>query len=220
VIHSRNADDAVAAARRVQTDIGGAAPLAAAFDVTDAEAVADGVGRVVDDLGGIDVLVNNAGVQHREPLLEVSVENWNRVLATNLTSAFTVGRAAAKQMIRQGHGKIINVASIQADLARPTIGPYTASKGGLRNLTRAMAAEWAREGLQVNAIAPGYIRTDMTASLVADPAFDSWVRDRTPAGRWGEMDDVVGPITFLASPLSAFVNGQTIFVDGGMSVVV
>jgi gluconate 5-dehydrogenase len=220
VVHSRHADEAAAAARRIQAEVGGEVPLVAEFDVTDADAVVDGVRGVVDALGALDVLVNNAGVQHREPLLEVSVEDWNRVLATNLTSAFTVGRAAARHMIRQGGGKIINIASIQADLARPTIGPYTASKGGLRNLTRAMAAEWAREGLQVNAVAPGYIRTEMTAPLVNDAAFDKWVRERTPAGRWGEAEDVVGPIAFLASPLAAFVNGQTIFVDGGMSVVV
>jgi gluconate 5-dehydrogenase len=183
-------------------------------------AVAAAVDEVEERVGPIDVLVNNAGVQHRVPLLELDLADWERVLATNLTSAFVVGRAVARHMVPRGAGRIVNIASVQADLARPTIAPYTAAKGGLRNLTRAMCAEWASAGLQVNALAPGYIHTEMTQALVDDPAFDGWVRGRTPAARWGRVEDLVGPAVFLASDAAAFVNGQVLFVDGGMTAVV
>jgi len=170
--------------------------------------------------GTIDILVNNAGVQHRVPMLELDVADWERVLSTDLTSAFLVGRAAARHMIGRGHGKIINICSVQTDLARPTIAPYVAAKGGLRNLTRAMTAEWAGSGLQINGIAPGYIHTEMTQNLVDDPAFNAWILGRTPAARWGTVQDLAGPAVWLASSGSDFVNGQTIFIDGGMTVVV
>lgn len=191
-----------------------------AFDVTDDTATEAAVTLIETEVGPIDVLINNAGIQHRQPLLDVSLESWQRVLTTNLTSAFVVGQSVARRMIARGRGKIINICSIQSDLARATIGPYTASKGGLRNLTRAMTAEWASSGLQVNAIAPGYIHTDMTQSLVDDKTFNNWILGRTPAARWGAPADLVGPAIWLASDASAFVNGQVIFVDGGMSVVV
>jgi gluconate 5-dehydrogenase len=142
------------------------------------------------------------------------------VLKTNLTSAFLVGREAARVMIPRGRGSIINIASVQTDLARPTIAPYTASKGGIRNLTRAMTAEWAKHGLKINALAPGYIHTEMTQNLVDDAAFNEWILGRTPARRWGTSADLVGPAVWLASDASAYVNGQVIFVDGGMTVVV
>ncbi|GMA29817.1 SDR family oxidoreductase [Arenivirga flava] len=191
-----------------------------AFDVTDDAASEASVATIEDEVGPIEVLFNNAGVQHREPLLDVSLDDWARVITTNLTSAFIVGRAVARRMTHRGSGKIVNICSIQSDLARPTIGPYTASKGGLRNLTRAMTAEWAGKGLQVNAIAPGYIHTEMTQALVDDENFNGWVLRRTPATRWGKPTDLVGPAVWLASDASAFVNGQVVFVDGGMSVVV
>ena len=191
-----------------------------AFDVTDAEAVARGIRSVESEIGPIRILVNNAGVQHRVPLLDLAVEDWDRVLRTNLTSAFLVGREAARGMIERGGGKIINIASVQTDLARPTIAPYTASKGGVRNLTRAMTAEWAEHDIQVNAIAPGYIHTEMTQNLVDDESFNSWILGRTPAHRWGTTADIVGPAVWLASDGSDFVNGQVIFIDGGMTVVV
>lgn len=193
---------------------------ARAFDVTDAAAVDDGVAAVEAEVAPLDVLVNNAGVQHREPLLELGPADWDRVLRTNLTSAFLVGRAVARGMVERGSGRIVNIASVQADLARPTIAPYTAAKGGLRNLTRAMCAEWGRHGVQVNALAPGYIHTEMTQALVDDPEFDAWVTGRTPAARWGRTADLVGPAVFLASDAAAFVNGQVLFVDGGMTAVV
>lgn len=141
-------------------------------------------------------------------------------MKTNLTSAFLVGREAARQMIPRGEGTIINIASVQTDLARPTIAPYTVSKGGIRNLTRAMTAEWAAHGLQINAIAPGYIHTEMTQNLVDDETFNAWILGRTPAHRWGTIDDLVGPALWLAGDGSKFVNGQVIFIDGGMTVVV
>ena len=193
---------------------------ARAFDVTAPDQVRDGVGGSRATVGPIEILVNNAGLQHREPLLDVSLANWNRVLTTDLTSAFLVGREVARHQLDRGHGKIINVCSVQTDLARPSIAAYTAAKGGLRNLTRAMTAEWAAGGLQINGIAPGYIHTEMTQALVDDPAFNSWILGRTPAARWGTVDDLVGPAVFLASPASDYVNGQVLFIDGGMTAVV
>jgi len=191
-----------------------------AFDVTDAEAARDGIQWIEEHVGPLDVLVNNAGVQHRVPMLELDVTDWERVITTNLTSAFLVGREAARAMIPRGRGSIINIASVQTDLARPTIAPYTASKGGIRNLTRAMTAEWAQHGLKINALAPGYIHTEMTQNLVDDTEFNDWILGRTPAHRWGTTADLVGPAVWLASDASAYVNGQVIFVDGGMTVVV
>ncbi len=193
---------------------------AIAFDVTDAEATAAAINWVEAEVGPLNILVNNAGVQHRVPMLDLDVKDWERVLRTNLTSAFLVGREAARHMIPRGAGKIINVASVQTDLARPTIAPYTASKGGIRNLTRAMTAEWAAHGLQINAIAPGYIHTEMTQNLVDDTVFNEWILGRTPAHRWGTVEDLVGPAVWLASAGSNFVNGQVVFIDGGMTVVV
>lgn len=191
-----------------------------AFDITDDAAVEAAVAAIEAETGPIDVLVNNAGIQHRQPLVDLDVADWDRVVAVNLTAPFLVGRSVARRMLERGAGKIINICSIQTDLARPTIAPYTATKGGLRNLTRGMTAEWAKHGLQINGIAPGYIRTEMTQALIDDPAFNSWVVGRTPAERWGEVQDLIGPAVWLASHASAYVNGQVIFVDGGMSVVV
>ena len=193
---------------------------ARAFDVTDAPAVAAAVAEVERTVGPLRILVNNAGIQHREPLLDLSVDDWNRVMTANLTSAFLVGREVARGMLTRGEGKIINIASVQTDLARPTISAYTAAKGGLRNLTRAMTAEWAAHNIQINAIAPGYIHTEMTQKLVDDETFNSWILGRTPANRWGTTDDIVGPAVWLASDGSNFVNGQVVFIDGGMTVVV
>ncbi|GAA2332922.1 SDR family oxidoreductase [Saccharopolyspora halophila] len=192
----------------------------AAFDVTDEAAVTTGVAETIERNGDIDILVNNAGFQHREPMLDLSLADWDDVLRTDLTSAFIVGRTVARGMVERGRGKIVNICSVQAELARPSIAPYTAAKGGLRNLTRAMAAEWASRGVQINGIAPGYFATELTAPLVADPDFSGWVTGRTPAGRWGRAEDLVGPGVFLASDASAFVNGQILFVDGGMTAVV
>lgn len=193
---------------------------ARAFDVTIPDHVHDGIQWIETTVGPIEILVNNAGLQHREPLLTISLQDWNRVLTTDLTSAFLVGREVARNQLDRGHGKIINVCSVQTELARPSIAAYTAAKGALRNLTRAMTAEWAAHGLQINGVAPGYIHTEMTQTLVDDPGFNSWILGRTPAARWGTVDDLTGPVVFLASPASNFVNGQVLFVDGGMTAVV
>lgn len=190
------------------------------FDVSDEADVRAAVADIESTIGTIDILVNNAGIQHRQPLLEVSREDWDRVIAIDLTSAFLVGREVARAMISRGRGKIVNIASVQTDLARPTIGPYTAAKGGLRNLTRAMTAEWAAYGLQINAVAPGYIHTEMTQALVDDPEFNAFIVRRTPAARWGTPADLGGPVVMLSSSASDFVNGQVLFVDGGMTVIV
>ncbi len=190
------------------------------FDITDEEQVGAAVAAVESDVGPVGILVNNAGIQHRVPMLDLDVADWRRVVEHNLTGAFIVGRAVARRMVERRQGKIINIGSVQSELARPTIAPYTAAKGGLRNLTRAMAAEWGAANVQANAVAPGYIHTEMTQNLVDDPDFDAWVIGRTPAARWGTSADLVGPTVWLASAASDYVNGQTIFVDGGMTAVV
>ncbi len=187
-----------------------------AFDVTDAAAVDD----AMLELDPVDILVNNTGVQHREPMLTVSTSDWQRVLDTNLTSAFLVARAAARGMVERGRGKIVNVCSVQSLLARPGIAAYAASKGGLAMLTRAMCAEWAPAGVTVNGLAPGYVVTDLTRALVENPEFDAWIRGRTPAGRWARVEDLVGTLVWLTAPASDFVNGQVIAVDGGLTAVV
>jgi len=220
VLHGRDAEALERTRAELAETLGAHSVHAVSFDVTDAAAVVEGVRRIESGIGPLDVLVNNAGVQHREPMLELDVEDWDRVIRTDLTSAFLVGREVARGMIVRGRGKILNIASVQTDLARPTIGAYTAAKGGLRNLTRAMTAEWAEHGLQINALAPGYIHTEMTQKLVDDEVFNDWILGRTPAHRWGTVNDLVGPAVWLASSGSDFVNGQVIFVDGGMTVVV
>ena len=189
---------------------------AEAFDVTDSAAVAEGIARIEDHVGPIDILVNNTGVQHRQTFIEFSDEDWHRLLETNLTSAFLVGREVARRMVPRRQGKIINICSVQSETVRPGIAPYSATKGGLRLLTKGMCADLGPSGIQVNGLAPGYFDTELTAALVADEDFSAWVRRRTPAGRWGRVEDLVGALIFLASPASDFVNGQLLVVDGGM----
>jgi gluconate 5-dehydrogenase len=189
---------------------------ACAFDVTDEAAIVQAFERFDADGLAVDILVNNAGIQHRKPLVEFTTAEWRKVIETNLTSAFVIGREAAKRMIPRRRGKIINIGSLGSELARPTIAPYTTAKGGIRNLTRAMAVEWAQHGIQANAIGPGYMLTDMNQALVSNPDFQSWLMSRVPAKRWGNPDELVGAAIFLASDASTYVNGQTIYVDGGM----
>ena len=187
-----------------------------AFDVTDPDAVEVGIARIEAECGAIDILVNNAGIQRRAPLEEFPVETWREVMRTNLDSVFFVGQAVARRMIPRGRGKIINIASLQSEAARPTIAPYTASKGAVKMLTRGMCADWAKHGLQINAIGPGYFETELNRPLRENPVFDAWLRGRTPAGRWGRVEELCGAAVFLASRASDFVNGQVIYVDGGV----
>ncbi len=192
----------------------------ACFNVLDAEAVTDQVARIERDLGALDILVNNAGIQRRVPLLECPEETWQEVIDVNLTSVFRVGRAVAAHMVARRRGKIINICSLQSELGRYSIAPYAASKGGVRMLTRNMCAEWAQHNVQINGIGPGYFKTELTRALVADEAFSEWLCKRTPAQRWGEVSELTGAAVFLASPASDFVNGQILYVDGGLSAVV
>jgi gluconate 5-dehydrogenase len=190
------------------------------FDATNEGQVTAAAAAVQDGGKPVDILVNNAGIQRRGPLIKMPLADWQQVIDTNLTSAFLVARAFAPGMIARKSGKIVNICSLMSDLARPTIGNYAAAKGGLRMLTKSMCAEWAKENLQINGLAPGYIVTDMTLPLIKDPAFDGWIRGRTPAGRWGEVEDLVGACVFLCSQAGNFVNGQILVVDGGLSAVV
>lgn len=186
------------------------------FDVAGEAGVEAAVADIEARLGPLEILVNNAGLQRRAPLESFPKDDWDRLLAVNVTGAFLVARAVANRMIPRGHGKIINISSVNGELARPSIAPYSATKGAVNNLTKGMATDWARHGIQVNAIGPGYFLTELTQPLADDPAFDRWLRGRTPAGRWGDPSELVGAAVFLASDASSFVNGQVIYVDGGL----
>ena len=186
------------------------------FDVTDSAAVTSAVDTLEAE-AGLDILINNAGMQFRTPLEDFPLEKWDQLLRTNVTSAFLVGQAVARGMIARGRGRIVNIASVQSELARPGIAPYTATKGAIRNLTRGMATDWAKHGLQINAIAPGYFKTPLNQALVDDPAFTDWLAKRTPAGRWGDVEELVGAAVFLTSDAASFVNGHTLYVDGGIT---
>ncbi len=187
------------------------------FDATDHAGVRAAIDGFEADTGPIDILVNNAGMQHRGPLEDFPPDAFERLLQTNVASVFHVGQAVARHMIARGAGKIINIASVQTALARPGIAPYTATKGAVANLTKGMATDWAKHGLQCNALAPGYFDTPLNKALVDDPEFTAWLAKRTPAGRWGNVEELVGTCIFLSSAASSFVNGTTIFVDGGIT---
>ncbi|WP_306263118.1 SDR family oxidoreductase [Pararhizobium sp. IMCC21322] len=188
-----------------------------AFDATDHRAAKTAVDGFEAETGPIDILINNAGMQHRTPLEDFPPEVFEKLLSTNISTVFNVGQAVANHMIKRNAGKIINIASVQTMLARPGIAPYTATKGAVGNLTKGMATDWAQYGMQVNAIAPGYFDTPLNAALVADPDFSAWLEKRTPAGRWGNVDELVGACIFLSSAASSFVNGHTLYVDGGIT---
>lgn len=185
------------------------------FDVTLEEEVRSAIAQLTQ-AGPLDGLVNNAGIQRRVSLEQVQLSLWNEVLQTNLTSAFLVGREVAKSMMARRQGKIVNICSLMSEVGRTTTGPYTAAKGGLKMLTKAMCADWAQHNIQANAIGPGYFITEMTQVLADNPEFDGWVKGRTPARRWGRPEELVGAAVFLLSSASDFVNGQLIYVDGGM----
>ncbi len=211
VLNGRDAAKLAAAAARIP----GARILP--FDATDHAAVRRAVDGFEAQHGPIDILVNNAGMQHRTPLEDFPPQAFEQLLHTNISTVFNVGQAVARHMIARKAGKIINIASVQTALARPGIAPYTATKGAVGNLTKGMATDWARYGLQCNAIAPGYFDTPLNAALVADPDFTAWLEKRTPAGRWGRVDELVGACIFLSSAASSFVNGHILYVDGGIT---
>jgi gluconate 5-dehydrogenase len=189
-------------------------------DLTDRSGLANLVPAAEEARGPIEVLVNNAGVQSRAPVIDFPAENWDTMMATHLTAPFLLAQRVAPGMIARGRGKIINTLSVMAELGRPTIVPYTAAKGGLRMLTRGLATELGPHNIQVNGIAPGYFRTDMNEALMANPEFDSWVKKRTPAARWGKPHELAGLAVLLASSASDYISGQVIFVDGGLTASV
>ncbi len=189
-----------------------------AFDVVDRDAIHAGINAVIARHGAIDILVNNAGIQRRGPLQDFSAKDWDDIIATNLTAPFVVSQAVLPGMIARKHGKIVHIASLMSELARPSVVPYTAAKGGVRQLTRGMAVELAPHNIQVNAIAPGYFATEMNRALIDNAEFNAWVCKRTPAGRWGDPHELAGLAVFLASPAANYMTGQLVVMDGGMSV--
>lgn len=198
----------------------GARARAVAFDVTSSESVDEAVEFIERDIGPIDILVNNAGMQFRAPLEEFPADKFERIMATNVTSVYLVGQAVAKRMIPRGAGKIVNICSLMSAVARPSIAPYAASKAAVANLTRGMATEWARHGLNVNGIAPGYFKTELNEALVKDAEFSAWIGRRTPMGRWGEVAELGGAAIFLSSDAASFVNGHILYVDGAFLATV
>jgi gluconate 5-dehydrogenase len=215
VLNGRDTTKLEAAAEDLQAS--GATVHVLAFDATDHTAVRAAVDGFEADVGPIDILINNAGMQHRTELENFPADAFEKLLQTNVASVFHVGQAVARHMIGRGKGKIINIASVQTSLARPGIAPYTATKGAVGNLTKGMATDWAKHGLQCNAIAPGYFDTPLNAALVADDEFSAWLAKRTPAGRWGNVEELVGAAIYLSSAASSFVNGHTLYVDGGIT---
>jgi gluconate 5-dehydrogenase len=205
-------DEAVAAYQDAGFDASGCR-----FDVTDEKEVAVAVERIESELGPIDILINNAGIIRRVPLLDMPLDEWELVIRTDLTSAFVVSRAVVPGMVERGGGKVINICSMMSELGRDSVGAYAAAKGGLKMLTRSMATEWARHNVQVNGIGPGYFATEQTKPIRVDGhPINDFIVGRTPAGRWGNPEDLQGAAVFLASPASDFVNGQIIYVDGGI----
>lgn len=186
-----------------------------AFDISNSQQVILKIAAIEEETGPIDVLINNAGIHRRAPLEEMSETDWRKVIDINLNAAFIVAKYVAQGMIARRQGKIINITSLMAEGARTSTGNYAAAKGGLKMLTKAMAAEWGKFNVQVNAIGPGYFHTELTKSLAADPQFDAWVKGKVPLGRWGEPADLLGAAIFLASRASDYITGHTIYVDGG-----
>ncbi len=216
-----NARDKVAlgdAAAKLAT--AGAKVHALAFDVTSEDSVSDAIAHAESEIGPIDIVVNNAGMQHRQPLEEWRLDKFEQVMATNLTSAFLVSREAVKGMIARKRGRIINICSVMSNVARASIAPYSASKAALANLTRGMAVDWAKHGINVNGIAPGYIRTELNEALLQNVEFNAWVEKRTPLGRWADPSELGGAAIFLASDASTYVSGHILYVDGGFTATV
>lgn len=216
VLNGRKQDVLAAAVQSLAAK--GLKASSAVFDVTDRAGIGNAVAAIGRDIGPIDILFNNAGIQRRGAMVDFAPEQWDEVIATNLTAPFVMSQAVLPGMMARKHGKIIHIASLMSELGRSTVIPYTAAKGGVRQLTRGMAIELAQHNIQVNAIAPGYFATEMNRALADNPEFDAWVCKRTPAGRWGQPDELAGLAVFLASNASNYVTGQIMFIDGGMSV--
>lgn len=214
ILNGRSAGKVDVAMRELQAR--GLSASSAVFDVTDPDAVRAAVDQI--EIGGpVDILVNNAGMTIRGPLHEYADSDWHRIMKTNLDSVYYVGQAVAKKMIPRGYGKIINICSVQSELGRPGVAPYSASKGAVKMLTKGMAIDWGPFGINVNGIGPGYFKTELTQKLVDDPTFSAWLIGRTPSRRWGETQDLGGAAVFLASDASRFVNGHILYVDGGVT---
>ena len=215
VLNGRDADKLAQTAALLTAE--GLHVHARAFDVTQREQIDANVARIEAELGAIDILVNNAGIQRRAPFHEFATADWDELMRTNLDSIFHVGQSVARHMIPRQRGRIINICSVQSELGRPGIAPYTASKGAVKMLTKGMAIDLGPFGINVNGIGPGYYNTELNAKLVADPTFSAWVVNHTPSRRWGELDDLAGAAVFLASDASRFVNGHILYVDGGIT---
>jgi len=215
ILNSRGQEKLNSAAQLLRET--GATIHTSVFDVTDSQSVQAAITFIEKNIGPIDILVNNAGMQKRSPLEDFSLENWNQLMKTNLDSVFIVGQTVAKNMIKRQKGKIINICSVQSELGRPNIAPYTASKGAVKMLTKGMAIDWGPHGIQVNGLGPGYFKTELNKALVEDEKFNSWLISRTPSRRWGNVEDLAGACVFLASDASRFVNGHILYVDGGVT---
>lgn len=215
VINGRNAAKVEAVAVQLRQE--GATVFASVFDVTVGDEVRAAVDRIEAEVGAIDILVNNAGMQRRAPLDQFEEAHWHELMRTNLDSVFLVGQAVARHMIQRKRGKILNICSVQSELGRPGIAPYTASKGAVKMLTKGMAIDWGPHGLQVNGLGPGYFKTELNDALVKNAEFSGWLVNRTPSRRWGDVEDLVGAAVFLSSDASKFVNGHILYVDGGVT---
>ena len=215
ILNGRKEDRLAVAAEDLRKD--GATVFQSAFDVTQSEAVTAAIDALEDEAGPIDILVNNAGMQFRTVLQDYPDDKWHDLMRTNIDSVFFVGRAVARHMIRRGQGKIINICSVQSELGRPGIAPYAATKGAVKMLTKGMCIDWAGHGIQVNAIGPGYFKTPLNKALDENPEFSAWLENRTPAGRWGDVEELAGAAIFLASDASSFINGHILYVDGGIT---
>ncbi len=205
---------------RVTAEIGQLGRNAQGFhiDVTDSRKVAEAVEQILDYFGHIDILVNNAGVNYRVPVLEYPEEEWDRVINTNLKGYFLVARAVVPQMIENGYGKVINMSSILGAVGLPHQVAYASSKGGVDQMTKVMALEWAKLGVRVNAIGPTYFETELVTQIRDDAERFNFINERTPMGRWGYLPELEGTVIYLASPASDFITGQTIYVDGGWTI--
>ena len=219
VLNSRSAA-ALNEAETVLADAGITRIWKAAFDVTDPAAVGAAVNRIESEIGPIDILVNNAGLQKRAPLEEFAYPDWKRIIETNVDAPFLLAQAVARHMIPRRRGKIINICSVTSELGRATITPYAASKGAIKMLTKGMCAEWARYGINVNGIGPGWFKTELNRALVESESFHAWLTQRAPMGRWGELEELAGAAIFLASDAASYVNGHILYVDGGVTAVV